>query len=77
MMSNKIHLFRITGFVRQYVGMYETYDIAINRFCTMQNLELGDTQRTNNGKIVGFLARKGEANAPFWRYSIERQNPDF
>lgn len=75
--TNKIHLFKITGFVHQYIGMYETYEIAVCRFCARHGLELGDIQRTANGKVVGFLAKKAESDNPFWRYSIERQNPDF
>lgn len=73
-----ITLFRITGITTTYLGISDTYENAINRFCYIRNFELIALDKTALGKVVGFRFTKKFSRVKIvWRFSIERYNPDF
>ena len=73
-----IILFKITGIFTTYLGISDTYENAIARFCSMRNFELLGIERNALGKVIGFrFVKRASRFKIIWRFIIKRYNPDF
>ena len=73
-----VTLYKITGIMTTYMGVSDTYENAIKRFCYIRDFELIAIDKTVLGKVVGFrFTKKSSRSKIVWRFSIERYNPDF